>query len=130
MKKLILHSIGNNGNYNFYVFDKKKSVVENLSTLFSDIFEINWNFEINYKKINRRTDLNECVSDVHDRRIYIFYGDKKMFVTIICSEKSRLKFNDALLKYFTMPKYKFRKNVKKNKNMDETIGPFRHTKLK
>ena len=113
MKKLILHSIGNQGNYNFYVFDKKKDVAENLSNLFSDIFEINWNFDApnkkgNYRRFNveRWTDIHQRIDDGKNSKINIFYGKSKMFVTIVCSEKSRLKFNDALLKYFTMPKPK------------------------
>ena len=130
-KKITLHSIGNQDDFNYYIFDKKQIVVDVLSKIFVIDFDVNWNEEIYNKKINRKTDLHEDISDIYDKiRIDLFYGKSKMYLTLICSESLRLKFNEALFKYATMLKYKFRKNVRKNKNKEETIGPFRHKKLK
>ena len=111
MKKIILYEIGNQGNFNYYVLDKKKDVAENLSALFSDIFEINWNFDApnkkgNYRKFNVKgwTDIHQTINDDENPKINIFYGKKRMYVTIICSQKLRLKFNEELGKISIMQK--------------------------
>ncbi len=111
MKKIILHEIGNQDNFNYYVFDKKSSVAENLSTIFSKIFKINWNFDApdkkgNYRKfnVNKWTDIHEKIDDGDNSKIDVFYGNKKMYITIICSQKLRLKFNEELGKISVMPK--------------------------
>ena len=108
-KKLILHSIGNSGNFNFYVFDKKQKVAGILDKILGEILDMEMLYPLSpkSKKINV-----ERYYDIHqgdfskNGRLNIFYGKNKMFVAIICSEESRLKFNDALFKYFTMPKPK------------------------
>ena len=111
-KKLILRSIGNNGNYNYYVFDKKQSVLEILNKIFALDFDLylitNYDNPSKNKKMNdvrKRTDVHFSDFDKNIRADF-FYGRKKIFLMIHCSETSRLKFNDALLKYFTMPKPK------------------------
>src|SRR3989344_7638178 len=114
MKKLVLHSIGNEDNFSYYVFDKKQEVAEKLSLVFGKIF-IRVDYELNedydekkgeyvYRKrgIEKYKDVHENVSSFHifGSRIDIFYGNKKMFVAIVCSPKLRVKFNEELLKYF------------------------------
>ena len=121
MKKIILHEIGNDGNFNHYIFDKKQNVIEILLKIFLMDFDIYDIFETpdkkgNYQKINvkKLTDIHQ--GSVNEKlSIDIFYGKNKMFVAIVCSEKSRLKFNESLFKYFTMPKSKKIKSKRKIK---------------
>lgn len=109
IKKIILHSIGNQDNLNFYVFDKKQNVMEILSKILWEIFEFEPLYIPGKKKVNI-----EKFTDIHhsdygkgmSSRIDIFYGKKKMFVAIHCSEELRLKFNESLFKYAKMPKPK------------------------
>ncbi|MEX0920745.1 MAG: hypothetical protein WDZ62_00575 [Candidatus Pacearchaeota archaeon] len=103
-KKINLHLIGNEGNFNYYVFDKKQEVADRLSESISEIFDIHWDFyDINEKGNRRKIDVrnfkdhHESITKVgNNNRVDIFYGDKKMFVTIHCSQKLRLKFNEVL----------------------------------
>lgn len=107
MKKIILHEIGNDENFNYYVFDKKQEVFDILTKIFIRDFDVHWNEEIYNKKINRKTDVHESDGDIYDKvRIDLFYGKNKMYFTLICSELLRLKFNEALFKYAKMPKPK------------------------
>ena len=114
MKKIILHEIGNQGNFNYYVFDKKQSVAENLSIVFYRIFEIDWEFwELDTKipqekKINitKFTDIHQSLTRKNDLIVDVFYGNKKIYITIICPENLRLKFNEELGKISVMPKPK------------------------
>ena len=106
-KKITLHSIGNQDNLNFYVFDKKQKVAEILDEILGEILDM----EILHGCLSKDKKINiEKYSDIHQSdfskngRIDVFFGNKKMFVTIHCSEKLRLKFNEALFKYTKMPK--------------------------
>ena len=112
VRKIKLYSIGNQDKFSYYVFDKKRDVIEILLKIFLVDFDIYDLFEEpdkkgNYGKINVKK-----LIDVHrgsgDGKIKIdaFFGDKKMFLTIICSENLRLKFNESLFKYTKMPKSK------------------------
>ena len=130
VKKIILHSIGNQGDFNYYVFDKKQEVIEILNKILVMEFNINWDFSRYYKKISKKKDVHDCIIYGDKIRADVFFGNQKIFLTINFSELLRLKFNEVLSKYATMPKYKFRKNARKNKNKEETIGPFQHTSLK
>ena len=117
-KKLMLHSIGNERDFNYYIFDKKQEVIEKLSEILSKVLKIKLCLEegyedkkdnLEYRKINF-----EKIKDEHDEiqgynvniRADLFLGDKKIFLTIICSSKDRLKFNGELFKFFNMPKPK------------------------
>lgn len=116
MKKIKLHAIGNGENINYYIFDKKQDVAKVLSKIFENILGIFWRFDEEYKAKKGRWRIKkiniEKFKDFHENhlgkgnRIDIFYGDKKMFVTIFCSEKLRLKFNVELSKISIMPKIK------------------------
>lgn len=127
--KIVLHAIGNNGNFNYYIFDKKHKVAIELSNLFSKIFDLYWDFHENYvtksgvykqKKINieKYKDEHESLSSSNGlNRIDIFYGSDKMFVAVNCQSKLRLKFNEELFKISKMPnpkklKIKLEKNKK------------------
>ncbi len=119
--KIKLHAIGNEGNFNYYIFDKKKVVVETLSKILTKILDLKINLynPDNNKKINieKHKDFHENLG--HRIRINsrsdIFYGDKKMFITIHCSQKLRLKFNEELFKIVKMPKPSKIKKIKRNK---------------
>ena len=115
VKKLKLRAIGNYGNFNFYIFDKKQDVAEVLSKIFKNVLGIFWRFNEEYKdkkekwrtkKINieKHKDFHEKVCSGKRNRIDIFYGDKKMFIVIYSNEELRLKFNEELGKISFMPK--------------------------
>jgi hypothetical protein len=118
-KKIKLYSIGNEENFNYYEFDKTNRVIKILSKIFSELFKTDIHIYQGYenkkgkwvdKKINfeKRKDFHEVISYKIDNkpRIDIFYGNKKMFITINCTDKEKLKFNDALGKSSIMPKPK------------------------
>ena len=58
------------------------------------------------RKFNEFTDYYEGDKSVvnSNHRVNIFYGSKKIFVTIHCSEKLRKKFNKKLGEIGEMPK--------------------------
>jgi len=123
-KKLILHSIGNVKNFNYYIFDKKQEVIEKLSEILSGTFGIDIYLYKTYKDKkgewkNRKINF-EKIKDEHDGLrgntsigADLFFGDKKIFLTLVCSNKDRLKFNEELFKFFNMPKLEKFKPIEK-----------------
>jgi len=104
-KKIILYGLGNYGKHNFYIFDKKQEVANSLSKMFRKIFGLYWDFYEEDYKTREGKELNvEKFKDKHESlrntksqsKVDIFYGDKKMFITINCSQKLRLRFNEEL----------------------------------
>jgi hypothetical protein len=115
-KKITLHAIGNDENFNYYIFDKKQNVMELLSKILWKIFGIDPLSEdsISKKKINIEKFTDIHFSDSSNKgRLDIFYGNKKMFLSLHCSEKLRLKFNEELSKIAIMPKPKKIKSKRK-----------------
>lgn len=123
MKKVKLYGIGNEGNFNYYEFDKNKEVHKILRGIFLKEFDIDWplkreRFGDNDKKeimkvdILKNKDMHETMSK-EGVRIDIFYGDKKMFLTIHCSPELRLKFNEGLFNIAIMLKPKKFKPLEK-----------------
>ncbi len=120
-KKINLYAIGNEGNFSYYLFDKKNEVYLSLERLLNEIFD--FYLEEFVHENNKKTNV-EKYNDLHKRspintsnnsRVDIFYGNKKMFVTIHSSLKLRLKFNEKLFKIVNMPKLvqiKSKKNKK------------------
>ncbi len=118
--KIKLYGIGNEGNFNHYEFDKKQQIAESLAMILNKLFGVYWEFHEEYqnkkKKFVTRTINIEKYKDYHgvinsrNPRMDIFYGDKKMFITLNCSEKDRLRFNEELFKIAEMPKPKKRKS--------------------
>lgn len=108
--KIKLHGTGNYGDFNFYIFDKKNYVAEVLSKIFEKTLNNKWeryNEERNKKEnIEKYKDIHQNLGFGGISRIDIFYGNKKMFITIHCSKQLRLKFNMALFKVAKMPKTK------------------------
>ncbi len=123
-KKIRLYAIGNDGRFNYYVFDKSNEVIEILSKFFSDIFGIYLNFyeedtkgkikEMNFNKL-KDTHLGHKGVLSKNVRIDLFFGDKKMFISINCSPKLRSEFNKELEKVSKMPKPKPIKNINSKK---------------
>ncbi len=110
--QIILHAIGNEGKFNYYVLDKRQKVAKALSHIFVKSFDVYWDFHHETPK-GKIVEINiEKYKDVHEThrsikgnaRVDIFYGDKRMFFAIHCTEKQRLKFNEALSKISKMPK--------------------------
>jgi len=123
MKKIKLYCIGNSEYFNYYIFDKKQWVIEILSKIIFDIFKLNLDLhkeffnkkhlvkKINFEKIK---DEHESIDTMGKKnRGDIFYGDKKIFLTIHCSQKLRLKFNNELGRIGLMPKAKKFKPIEK-----------------
>lgn len=108
MKKIKILSIANDSKYNFnyYLFEKKKEIHKVLAPIFYDVFRLRWPLEDldkkekNYVKINieKNEDKHEnlSLSGMGKARIDIYYGRKKMYITIHCSPKLRIKFNNKL----------------------------------
>ena len=122
MKKLALHSIGNDGNFNYYIFDKTKETHVILNKLLKDIFNCPWNLQdeeidkkgvhsLIYIDITKKKDKHEKIVNRLNKKIRIdfYYGDKKIFIVIHCDQNLRLKFNEELAKISVMPKPKLRK---------------------
>ena len=109
--KITLHSIGNEGNFNVYTFDKKQYIAKTLSKIFYNIFNLSWDLmdidKGKEKNIEKDKDYHENLIRVgNTSRIDVFYGDKKMFIAVHCSQKLRLKLNEELSKISKMPKPK------------------------
>lgn len=65
---------------------------------------------VNEKEFEKKKDIHKSIfGRGQEERLDIFYGDKKMFITIYCSQKKRLKFNEELFKIAEMPKSKIKK---------------------
>lgn len=115
-----LHGIGNTKKFNYYIFYKKQKVAEKLAKISKKVFNLEWNF-VDFdgkkeKKINieKYKDKHLTLSN-RNARIDIFYGDKRMFITVYCSLKLRAKLNDELEAVCIMPKPKVSGNFFKNK---------------
>ncbi len=120
MKKIKMLSIGNEErfNFNYYVFEKTQEAFEKLSVLFNNVLGGSW--ELNKEETKKGKFIvkkikvfdfkdfheNEMRSISDTTRLDIFYGDKRMFITVICSEKMRMKINEELAKITKMPKGK------------------------
>lgn len=112
MKKIKMLAIGNEEkfNFNYYVFEKKQKVFEELSKLFYQVLGHSWELEYDYFKRGKRTIKSWKVKKFKDEhaapisiahknvRLDVFYGDKKIFITIICPEKIRKEINKELEK--------------------------------
>ena len=113
MKKPKVYSIGNNGRINYYIFEKKNSIVTFLFKEFSKIFESYFDLYEEFKtrdgKMKTRKRNFEKLKDFHlsnmdgNSGVNVFFGEKKIFVTINCTLPKREKFNQKL-KDFVMPK--------------------------
>ena len=122
-KKIILHGLGNEGDFNFYIFDKKKELAKILSLMFGKIFNLSWDFyDLDNKKDKFKKNI-EKLKDTHESlmstgskfRIDIFYGSKKMMVVIHCPPNLRIRFNEELFKFAQMPKPTRIKRIKTKK---------------
>ena len=110
-----LYSIGNRSKFNYYTFDKKNDVIIFLMKSLTGIFGFNFDWYKEYKtkdgktkfrKINFEKIRDKHISDVStNESVDLFFGDKKIFVTINCNTSKRKKFNEEL-KDFVMPKPK------------------------
>ncbi len=123
VKKIKLHSIGNQENFNFYIFDKKKEVFNILNDILNKIDAKFYDYDQNNENINMEKISMEKMKDVHwsttaigrKSRVDIYFGDKKMFLVINCPQDTRLKFNEELFKIAEMPGSKKIKKTKHKK---------------
>lgn len=117
-KKIILYSIGNKNGLNYYTFDKSKEAIWILASLFYKFgIEIMLREDYDTPKgkwkkrdinFNKRYDMFESFwSSKHKNfDVLIFYGKKRIFVVLNCSEKLREKFNKELAKITIASKLK------------------------
>jgi hypothetical protein len=122
-EKIKLHAVGNDKDFSYYVFNKSKKVHGILRGLFLGAFDIDWplveeRFADNDKEeilkvnIEEKKDFHEKIGGLKmgkSARIDVFYGDKKMFVTINCNSELRREFNRKLEKVAEMPEVKEKK---------------------
>jgi len=121
MKKIKLYGVGNDGEFNYYIFDKTKKIHKILDEIFRKSLGIEWplikerygnNDKLIIDKINieKYNDSHEKIGRLSnkrknpDNRVDIFYGDKKIFVVIHCSQKERKKLNNELKKIVIISK--------------------------
>jgi len=113
MKKLKLYCIGNSEKFNHYEFDKTTEVMKALSDILERFFDVFICFHED-KKINIKEGYSGKINfeKYVDRHVVhrgkgvradFFYGQNKLFLTILCSQKARTKFNEELMKFFSMP---------------------------
>jgi len=127
--KIKLYGIGNTEKFNYYIFDKKQEIAEKLAKISEKVFNLKWSFTYTQEdeKTIRTIKINiEKYKDKHvtvsnkNARIDVFYGNKKMFITVYCSLKLRAKLNNELKKITVMPEVKtkgsFFKEKKRRKN--------------
>lgn len=110
MKKLVLLGIGNYQNFNYYIFKKDKMLLKTLDGLFKKVFDMRTHLsydEIEENKIDIFKLKDKHHSDISTKvGINIFYGDKEIYLTIICNNAMRLKFNNTIEKITKMPRPK------------------------
>lgn len=85
--------------------------------MINECFGLNWNLKkTEYDKNDQPLDINRDISkdkDLHEAidkvkptsypRADVFYGDKRIFLVIHCSQKKRKEFNDKLIEISKMP---------------------------
>ncbi len=107
MKKIKLHEIGNEEDFNWYIFDKEQIVFNILNKILLMDFDID--LKLYREDVGGEINIEKYV-DIHEHegnnklRIDLFYGKSKIYFTLICSSDLRLKFNESLFKYANMPK--------------------------
>lgn len=112
MKKIKLYSIGNRGKFNYYVFGRTGNTLDLIKLLnisFNVYIDCHKEYEngdhnhrrikINFEKLKDKyiSTSSKCAN------IHLFFGEKKLFVTIDCTHAKRLKFNEELFKISKMP---------------------------
>jgi len=112
MKKIIIFGIGNEKEFNHYTIEKTKQSHKILKNLFKSVFKIEWPLEeerlgdndvpeIKKIDIGKNKDFHEIIGgwkNIGDDRVDVFYGDKKMFITLNCSLNKRKEFHKKLEK--------------------------------
>ena len=121
MEKIKLYNVGNSGKYCFYTFDKTQKVHKILSEIFHEIFDIHWPTTKTVDETENTKEVPTNISkyeDFHEtlqlttnefdtkKRIDVFYGKKRMFITIHCSQKLRKQFNEKLKEISEFPDIK------------------------
>ena len=102
--KINLYGVGNEKNFNFYIFDKAQKIFEILRKEFKEIFNIEWPKYLEYhnekdepvqelRNIKNYRDMHEHLEKLKTLnrkvRIDVFYGNKRMFVIVHCDEKEK-----------------------------------------
>lgn len=111
-----MYSIGNSEKFNYYILKKDKDLLKDLDKLFKDL-NIFSNFSVDEKK-DKKGEVKLYprnifkLRDIHEgfeggnKRVDIFYGSKRIYLTLICNQELRKKFNEELSKITKMVKPK------------------------
>ncbi len=119
MKKIKFYGIGNEGNFNYYTFDRSEKTKGVLTKILKSALNVEWTsqewkkHELIKKDFLSLKDKHELIGSREGARIDVFYGEKRMFLVVHCSQTQRASFNSKLLKSFYMPKSKLKKMRKK-----------------
>ena len=108
MKKLKICGMGNEDKFNYLILDKNPSFFDILSSLLYKAFEIGDDSIVydeymnkNDDFVRRKKNINNFV-DKYERfknkqaRVEIFYGKRKIFISVYTSLEKRKKFLDLL----------------------------------
>lgn len=116
IKKTIIFGIGNHENVNYLIVEKRKDFLEFINRLFASIDnKINMEYYLtDYTKGKiKETKINVLkYTDYHESRqsskikLDIFYGKRRIFLTIQTSESTRSKLMNKLEDLATFTKYK------------------------
>ena len=130
--KIKIYGIGNDKEFNHYTFEKTKKAHRVLRRLFKEVFNIEWCMEkeehgdndeplIRIINIEEYKDFHEMLPSMNligqRPRIDIYYGGKRMYITILCPIDRRNEFNRKLNKeaeFIEVDKDNF-KSIKKDK---------------
>lgn len=118
-KKFMLYGIGNEGKFNHYTFEKTEKAKNVLRQIFDNALGVNWSnakevenedgsYEMVKIDITKNIDFHEVLRVknnpvVGSPRVDVFYGDKRMFITIHCSLEKRKEIHEVIKKEFVMP---------------------------
>ncbi|MBI3622825.1 hypothetical protein HY212_01955 [Candidatus Pacearchaeota archaeon] len=123
MEKLVLYAIGNSGKFNYFIFKKDKRLLEVLDKIFNKVFERYLQLygddieQLRGRDVFRLKDMHDPINiNGRGHRIDIFYGDKRVYVSVICEDEDRVFINELLEEYAEMPEPKKLKKIKKKKN--------------
>lgn len=107
MIKTKIYGIGNSGELTYIIVKKNKYLIEWLKKLLEESFGINYIITNEFKdKKGRwvmRKRLGNRMIDKHegynnkDVRVDIFHGKNKVFITLVCQQKTRKTFMKKLI---------------------------------
>ena len=108
MKKMKILGIGNSGRFNYLIIKKEEGFLQWLNELLNlgiknFIADVEYysnekdNYNKTLKKLSKLSDCHEVYEEASGkRRVDVFYGNKRVFISIILPESQRKKLMDKL----------------------------------